>query len=57
MYYHRKYLLFENRTYQYNLTLFSLQTNADAFANSADPDETARNEPFHQDLQCLPFCY
>ena len=24
------------------------------FANSADPDETAHNEPFRLDLQCLP---
>ena len=29
----------------------------DTFANSADPDETAHNEPSHQDLHCLPFCY
>ena len=28
-----------------------------AFANSVDPDETALNEPSHQDLHCLPFCY
>ena len=39
------------------LTLSSLQTNTGTFANSADPDETAHNEPSHQDLQCLPFCY
>ena len=32
------------------LILSTLQTNADAYANSVDPDETARNEPFHQDL-------
>ena len=24
------------------------------FANTADPDETAHNEPSHLDLQCLP---
>ena len=24
-------------------------------ANSVDPDETARHEPSHQDLHCLPF--
>ena len=24
------------------------------YANSADPDETARFEPFHLDLHCLP---
>ena len=27
------------------------------FANSVDPDETAHNEPSHQDLHCLPFCF
>ena len=27
----------------------------DIFANSVDTDETARNEPSHQDLRCLPF--
>ena len=26
-----------------------------AFANSVDPDETAHNEPSHQDLRCLTF--
>ena len=45
------------------LTLSSLQTNTDTsanrsltntFANSADSDEAARNEPSHQDLHCLP---
>ena len=30
------------------------ETNIDTFANSADPDETARNEPSHLDLNCLP---
>ena len=25
------------------------------YANSVDPDETAHNEPSHQDLHCLPF--
>ena len=39
------------------LTLSSLQTNADTFANSADPDETARNELSHQVLHCLLFCF
>ena len=28
-------------------------TKAD-FANTVDPDETAHNEPSHQDPQCLP---
>ena len=32
-------------------TNFSLLT----FANSADPDVTARDESSHQDLHCLPF--
>ena len=41
----------------WNLTLSALQTNTDTFANSADPDETARIEPSHQDLHCLPFSY
>ena len=30
---------------------------ADTFINSADPDETARNELSHKDLHGLPFCY
>ena len=34
-----------------------LQITTDTFANSADPDETARNGPSHLDLHCLPFCY
>ena len=45
------------RFYGYFLTISSLQTKTDAFANNADPDETAHNEPSHQDLHCLPFCY
>ena len=40
-----------------NLTLSSLQTNTDTFANSADLDETARNEPSHVDLHYLPFFF
>ncbi len=36
------------------LTLSTLQTSIKrTFANSADPDEPARNEPSHQDLHCL----
>ena len=27
------------------------------FVNSADSDETARDEPSHQDLDCFQFCY
>ena len=34
-----------------------LQTSTHTSANSADPDETARNEPSHQDLHCFPFWY
>ena len=36
------------------LTLKAPNTTIAAFANTADPDETAHNEPFHLDLQCLP---
>ena len=39
------------------LTLSSLQTTTDTFGNSADPDEKALDEPSHQDLHCLLFCY
>ena len=39
------------------LTLPSQQTDRDTFVNGADPDETARNEPSHQDLHCLQLCY
>ena len=35
----------------------SLKTKNDASANSVDPDETAHNEPSHQDLHCLSFFY
>ena len=27
------------------------------WVNSVDPDKMAHNEPFHQDLNSLPFCY
>ena len=37
--------------------LSSLQTNAGIFLNSADPEETARNEPSHQDLHSFQSCY
>ena len=33
----------------------SLQSSTNTFANSADPDKTAHNEPSHQDLHCLLF--
>ena len=39
-----------------HLTLLQLQANINAFANSADLDETARNEPSHLDLHGLPVC-
>ena len=39
----------------YKLTLKAPNTTTEAeFANTADPDETAHNEPSHLDLQCLP---
>ena len=37
------------------ITLSARQTKTNLYANSADPDETSRNEPSHQDLHCLPF--
>ena len=40
----------------YHVTLPTLQTNADTFANSVDQDETAHIEPSHLDLHYLPFC-
>ena len=39
-----------------NLTFSFLQTNTDNFENSVDHDETARNEPSHQDLHFLLSC-
>ena len=41
----------------YVLTISSLQTNRDTFANNVDPDGTAHNQPSHLDLHCLPFCF
>ena len=41
----------------FHLSFSSLQTNTNTCANSVDPDETARNEPSHQDLHCLQFCF
>ena len=38
----------------YGLTLKAPNTTIAEFANTADPDETAHNEPSHLDLQCLP---
>ena len=34
-----------------------MQTKTDICANSIDPDETAHNEPSHQDLHFLSFCF
>ena len=39
------------------LTLSALHTKLGTFANNAEPDVTANNEPSHQDLHCLPFCF
>ena len=36
------------------LTRKAPNTTIAEFANTADPDETAHNEPSHLDLQCLP---
>ena len=36
------------------LTLKAPNTTIAEFANTADPDEMAHNEPSHLDLQCLP---
>ena len=41
----------------YGLILSYLQITTDTFANSVDPDETARNELSHQDLHCLLYCF
>ena len=38
-----------------SVTISSMQTKSYTTANSVDPDETARDEPSHQDLYCLPF--
>ena len=35
----------------------ALQTNTDTWANSVEPDETARDEPSHLDLPCFPFYF
>ena len=36
---------------------FSQAEQTSTCANSVDPDETARHEPSHQDLQCLSFFF
>ena len=45
------------RLYLVSAALSALQTKTMSFANSVDPDETAHNEPSHQDLHCLPFLF
>ena len=37
-----------------SLTISARQIKTSTCANSVDPDETARNEPSHQELHCLP---
>ena len=37
------------------LTLSAQKIKIDTSANNVAPDETARYEPSHQDLHCLPF--
>ena len=39
------------------LTFSALQTKTDTCANSVDPDEMAHNEPSHQGLHYLLFCF
>ena len=39
------------------LNLPVLQIKTGTFANNVDPDETAHNEPSHQDLHCLLFTF
>ena len=36
---------------------FNPVDESESIANSVDPDETAHNEPSHQDLHCLPSRY
>ena len=43
------------KAYYKCLTHSALQTKPGTCANSVDPDETAHNEPSHQDLHCLTF--
>ena len=38
-----------------SLNSFTAIGDDETFANSVDPDETAHNEPSHQDLCCLTF--
>ena len=45
------------RTHKAASTFSALNMETDTCASSVDPDETARNEPSHQDLPCLPFFF
>ena len=45
---HRVAKVTKMQVQSFHLTFSSIQTNIDTFVNSADPDETARNEPYHQ---------
>ena len=53
------YILWRNKknTNTFWMTLSAQQTKTDTCTNSVDLDETAQNEPSHQDLHCLPFCF
>ena len=46
----------ENRVESQCLPFQPCRSMQTIYVNSVDPDETARNEPSHQDLHCLPFC-
>ena len=52
MYYQGKFS--KNLKNKILITLKAPNTTIAEFANTVDPDETAHNEPCHQDLQCLP---
>ena len=39
------------------LTLSARQTKTNTCSNNIDPDETASNEPSHEDLHYLPFFF
>ena len=38
-----------------DLTISAQLEKTNIYSNNVDPDETARNEPSHQDLNCLLF--
>ena len=47
-------LVYKNIGEKHLLTHKAQNTTKAEFANTADPDETAHNEPSHLDLRCLP---